>query len=76
MKDVMKEFVIRTYGRTELAQLYSPELTRQSAFRRLDVWIRRYPGLLQQMYASGYRDKCRVYSPLVVQVIVNALGEP
>ncbi len=33
MKDVMKEFVIRTYGRTELAQLYSPELTRQSAFR-------------------------------------------
>ncbi|EJX04281.1 hypothetical protein EVA_07611 [gut metagenome] len=56
--------------------MYSPELTRQSAFRRLDVWIRRYPGLLQQMYASGYRDKCRVYSPLVVQVIVNALGEP
>ena len=29
----MKEFTIRAYGRMELAQLYSPELTDIAAYR-------------------------------------------
>lgn len=32
----METFKIRTYGRTELAQLYSPGLCPQAAFRKLN----------------------------------------
>ena len=35
----METFKIRTYGRTELAQLYSPGLCPQAAFRKLNQWI-------------------------------------
>ena len=35
----MKEFTIRAYGRMELAQLYSPELTDIAAYRKMKKWI-------------------------------------
>ena len=34
----MKEFTIRAYGRMELAQLYSPELTDIAAYRKMKKW--------------------------------------
>ena len=61
----MKEFTIRAYGRMELAQLYSPELTDIAAYRKMKKWIERCPGLQH-----------RSYTPLEVRVIVDALGEP
>lgn len=36
----MKEFTIRAYGRMELAQLYSPELTDIAAYRKMKKWDR------------------------------------
>ena len=41
----MNSFAIRTYGRTELAQLYCPDLCPESAYRKLKHWIDLYPGL-------------------------------
>ncbi|KAB5276531.1 DUF4248 domain-containing protein [Bacteroides stercoris] len=38
----MTNFKIRTFGRTELAQLYCPELCPQAAFRKLNQWIDLY----------------------------------
>ena len=35
----MDSFVIRTYGRTELAQIYCPNLCPEAAFRKLKHWI-------------------------------------
>ena len=35
----MNEFKIRAYGRMELAQLYSPELTDIAAYRKMTKWI-------------------------------------
>ena len=49
----MKEFKIRAYGRMELAQLYSPELTGIAAYRKMKKWILRCPGLLQRLYDLG-----------------------
>lgn len=46
----MKEFTIRAYGRMELAQLYSPELTDIAAYRKMKKWIERCPGLQQRLY--------------------------
>ena len=35
----MDTFKIRTYGRTELAQLYCPTMNPRAAFRKLMQWI-------------------------------------
>jgi len=48
----MIEFKIRAYGRMELAQLYSPELTGIAAYRKMNKWIVRCPGL-QERLRSG-----------------------
>ena len=68
----MNEFKIRAYGRMELAQLYSPELTDIAAYRKISLC----PGLLQRLYDLGYESKRRSFTPLEVRVIVDALGEP
>ena len=72
----MKEFKIRAYGRMELAQLYSPQLTDIAAYRKMKKWIFLCPGLLQLLYDLGDESKRRSFTPLEVRVIVDALGEP
>ena len=47
----MTNFKIRTFGRTELAQLYCPELCPQAAFRKLNQWIDLYPNLREELLA-------------------------
>ena len=69
-------FQCRVYGRTELAQLYSPNTTPQSAYNKLQRWIRRYPNLYEQLVQAGHRPHQREYTPLQVRLIVEALGEP
>ena len=54
----MSEFKIRAYGRMELAQLYSPQLTDIAAYRKMKKWISLCPGLLQRLYEIG-RASCR-----------------
>ena len=57
----MNEFKIRAYGRMELAQLYSPELTDIAAYRKMKKWISLCPGLLQRLYIHpvGGESDCR-----------------
>ena len=69
-------FKIRTYGRTELAQLYSPGLCPQAAFRKLNQWIDFHPTLRSSLHALVASDKTRTYTPAQVRLIVEALGEP
>ena len=71
----MSEFKIRAYGRMELAQLYSPQLTDIAAYRKMKKWISLCPGLLQRLYDLGYESKRRSFTPLEVRVIVDALGD-
>jgi len=72
----MENLVIRAYGRTELAQLYFPQLSPQVAFRKLQYWIDVYPGLRENMIAHGYSRHTRIFLPVHVRLIVNAIGEP
>lgn len=72
----MKEFVIRGYGRMELAQLYSPELTDIAAYRKMKKWIVLCPGLTERLADLGYQSGRRSYTPLEVRAIIDALGEP
>ena len=72
----MEPFKIRTYGRTELAQLYCPGLCPQAAFRKLYQWIDFHRTLRSELHALVPSDKVRTYTPAQVQLIYNALGEP
>ena len=67
---------IRTYGRTELAQLYSPYITPDAAWRRLRRWIMFNQSLTQKLAASGYVPTQRVFTPIQVALIMEELGEP
>lgn len=70
------QFRIRAYGRTELAQLYAPDLTPQSAYRRLRQWIAYYPGLCERLNAMSTNAKSRIWTAPQVAEIIDALGEP
>ena len=69
----MDSFVIRTYGRTELAQIYCPNLCPEAAFRKL---IDLCPDLRDGLSALGGSYRSRSYTPAQVRLIVAALGEP
>ena len=51
------DFRIRSYGRTELAQLYNPCLTPKAAYRKLVGWIDHYPGLAVRLPETGRVDR-------------------
>lgn len=73
---VAGDFRIKSYGRTELAQLYTPTVAPETAWRKLRSWIAAYPGLLDRLKAIGYRTTQRTFTPAEVAMIVEAIGEP
>ena len=70
------EFPIRAYGRTELAVCYFPYLNSQAAYRKLQQWIDHYPHLRERLEATSSNPRCRMYMPVQVRMIVEAIGEP
>ena len=66
-----QNFKIRTYGRTELAQLYCPTVCSQSAYRKLMGWFSINP---QLSYLC--QQKQRSFNPAQVALIVSVIGEP
>ncbi len=69
-------FKVREYGRTELAQLYCPDIAPESAWRKLRKWIELSPGLADRLRAVGYDFHMRSFTPAQVRLIVEAIGEP
>ena len=69
-------FKIRSYGRTELAQLYNPELTPPAAWRTLQRWISFNKPLQERLLAIGMQKNQRRYTPAMVAAIVEHLGDP
>ena len=65
------EFEIRTYGKSELAMIYAPELTESGARKRLRTWFEVNPRLRHLLKVKGY-----TYTPKQVQKIVKEVGEP
>ena len=45
-------FIPRSYSKSELAILYSPNITPKAAVRKLNRWIAFKPGLLEQLAAN------------------------
>jgi hypothetical protein len=63
--------MVRSYGRTELAQQYFPKLCPEAAWHKLRQWITVNPVL------SHLRElRRRTFTPAEVQLIYAELGEP
>lgn len=71
-----KKFQYRTYGKGELAMLYITNVLQQSAVDEFNEWIAAYPGLPEQLAASGFKNRNKRYTPAQVHFLANAFGEP
>ncbi len=69
-------FMIRAYGRRELAQLYFPHLSPNSAWRCLHRWINLNQDLCRKLRDLGYESQIRIFTPEQVRAITYYLGEP
>ena len=69
MKD--EKFIIRAYGKSELAMLYLPQHTKSTALKLLKTWLQVNPRL-----RSIARNKSKFYTPKQVRMMVEELGEP
>lgn len=71
-----EKFRIKSYGKSELASLYMPDIAPRSAAEGMRKWIEKAPGLADALTTSGLQLLDRRYTPAQVQMIVNRLGEP
>lgn len=70
------KFKCHSYGKSELAQLYSPYTTPKTAVSKLNRWIKHKPGLSALLADSGLIPSAKCYTPAQVRLIVEAIGEP
>ena len=63
--------MIRSFGRSELAQQYFPKLSAMSAWRKFREWLDYNPRLRSLLTLSR-----RTYTPAEVRLIFAELGEP
>ena len=70
------ETTMKEYGRTELAQRYSPLLTADAAWRKLKRWIALNRDLTARLTELGYTPSQRSFTPKMVELIFHYLGEP
>ena len=69
-------FNLRTYGKAELALLYQPYSTPESAVKTLNRWINGCPLLLQELKSLNYKPRRHTFLIPEVEAIVKHLGEP
>ena len=69
-------FILRTYGRTELALLYYPNLKSESAWRALRHELELCKDLARALRKEGYTPAQRRFTPRQVRTITQHLGTP
>jgi hypothetical protein len=69
-------FKVRAYGYGELAQLYFPNITKQSASVQFRRWIVLNTKLQNELMKIGFKPGLRLLTPKQVKLIVDYLGEP
>ena len=70
-KAIIMVKVTRTFGRSELAQEYFPQLSSMSAWRKFKEWLDYNPQLRHLVNLTR-----RTFTPAEVQLIYAELGEP
>lgn len=70
------EFKVRAMGFSELAQMYNPKVTPESASNTLSHWIKTHPVLLDELKMKGYKKWAKRLTPAQVRTIIYRLGAP
>lgn len=70
------EFIIRSYTKAELAQLYSPGREPAAALQNLYRWIRKCQPLAAELKQIGYDKHRHSFLKREVETIHKHLGDP
>ena len=71
-----KEYRIRPYYKSELAQAYAPDVCQKTALNRLATWIRTNKKLTEALRETDYRASQHMFTSRQVALIFEYLGEP
>lgn len=66
-----KEFIVRAYGKSELAMLYFPGDSKDNVMRKFRFWLR-----VNKRLRKFITPKIKYYNPKQVRIIIDELGEP
>ena len=69
-------FQSRTYGKAELALLYQPCSSPETAMKTFYRWMKGCPMLMAELESLHYHPKRRTFLKPEVEAIVRHLGEP
>lgn len=72
----MEHFNLRAYSKKELALLFFPDSTPETAVKHLMALIRRNDMLWDELQEMGYYSRSKTFTPRQVQAIVDWLGAP
>lgn len=70
------DFKVRCYRKSELAQIYFPEMGQACAVQKLMRWVRKCSDLTAALEAIDYNMQCQCLSAQEVRLIVEYLGRP
>lgn len=71
-----KQFEIRTYSLCELAQLYFPHVTKESASKMFRVWIYSSSKLMDNLRTLEWKTNSKNLTPKQVRVLVGHFDPP
>ncbi|NDV65044.1 DUF4248 domain-containing protein [Bacteroides sp. 224] len=66
----------KVYTKGELASLYLPNVSIDTARKKLRVWIKNCRDLEQKLTEIGYSPCAKLLTPAQVELIMEYLGEP
>lgn len=69
-------FRLRVYGKAELACLYFPNASPETARRNLHRWIWQCPCIREELIRLGHDKHSKHFLKPEVEAIVRGLGEP
>ena len=70
------KFVIRSYYKTDLAQMYHPNVKVASAMRKMRRWINRNAELKRRLQEVQINALNHSYTSKQVAILIEFLGEP
>ena len=76
MEKEEREWRIRPYYKSELAQAYAPDICMGAALNRLASWIRTNTQLSEALKQTNYRVTQRMFTSRQVALIFEYLEEP
>lgn len=67
---------MKALSKTELAYLYSPDLSQGAALNRLRRWMEGDRDLMAALSAAGYKPSQRILTARQVGIVYEYIGDP